>query len=280
VTIANTDQYDSWNGDSGHRWVANPDRRDRAIAPVADALFAAVHLASGERVLDIGCGCGATTLTAAGAVSPGGDAVGLDLSEPMLDVARQRASTAGNANVAFVQADAQTHPLSGDGYDVAISRFGTMFFADSGAAFTNIRKALRPGGRLCIATWQPLVANDWLTIPGAALLAYGSLPDASEGPGMFTQSDPADITSTLSAAGFDDINVVSVSVALDLGTDPADAADYLADSGPGRAVLATVPVADRPAALEAVRTVLADHVTSAGVQLGAAVWITTAQRRT
>ena len=277
--IANTDQYDAWNGDSGRRWVADPDRRDRVIAPVADALFAAAELTPGERVLDIGCGCGATTLTAAATVGPDGAAVGADLSGPMLAVARQRAANAAVANVEFVQTDAQTHAFGDGSFDIAVSRFGTMFFADPVAAFANIARTLRPGGRLCIATWQPLVANDWLTIPGAALLRFGTMPESGNGPGMFAQADPAVIDAVLSDGGFDAIEVTPSRVTLNVGADPTDAANYLADSGPGRAVLDTVPESDRPAALDAVRTVLADHLAPAGVELGGAVWITTARRR-
>lgn len=276
--VANTEQYDAWNGDSGRRWTADADGRDLVLAPVSDALLDAAALRVGERVLDVGCGCGATTLLAAAAVAPDGSALGVDLSEPMLAVARRRAAALTLDNIAFVQADAQTHSFD-ERFDIAVSRFGTMFFTDPAAAFANIAGSLRPDGRLCLATWQPLAANDWLTFPGAALLQFGSLPDAGEGgPGMFAQSEPAVITATLVDAGFDDIDVAPVQLRLTLGADPDAAADYLADSGPGRAVLETVAEADRPAALDAVRTVLADHVTPAGVELGAAIWLTTARR--
>lgn len=278
TTIANTDQYDAWNGDSGRRWVANPDRRDRVIAGVADVLFDAAELAPGERVLDVGCGCGATTLTAAEAVTPGGEVVGIDLSEPMLAVARRRADGAALTNVTFLQADAQVHPLAEAAFDVAVSRFGTMFFADPAAAFANIARGLRAGGRLCLATWQPLVANAWLTVPGAVLLSFGSMPEVGDGPGMFAQSDPAVIESVLTGAGFEGVEVVARSVPLTLGADPTEAAAHVADTGPGRAVMETVPAADRPAALDAVRAALAEHVTPAGVQLDGAIWVTTARR--
>jgi ubiquinone/menaquinone biosynthesis C-methylase UbiE len=250
--IANTDQYAAWNGDSGQRWIADADRRDRVMAPIADALLDTAHLAPGDRVLDIGCGCGATTLAAARAVAPTGEVHGVDLSAPMLDVAHQRAEAAGLTNVHLEQADAQTHQLPRGSFVVAISRFGTMFFADPGAAFANLAPTLQPGGRLCIATWQPLDANDWLAIPGTALLQYGSLPRTS-GPGMFSQSDPSDTTTTLGAAGFTAVEVTPIAVVLNLGTDPAEATGYLAGAGIGRAVLDTLPELDKPAALDAVR---------------------------
>ena len=277
TTAPNADQFDSWNGDSGQRWVATADRRDAVLAPVADLLLDHAAIQPGEAVLDVGCGCGATSLEAASATGPDGSVVGLDLSQPMLDVARRRAVEAGLPHVRFSQGDAQVHRLEPN-FDVAISRFGTMFFDDPVAAFTNLARHLCPGGRLCIATWQPLVANQWLTAPGAALLGYGALPkaDGPGTPGMFAQADPVSIRSMLSAAGLVGIDSTPWTVPLVLGTTIDDAVDHLADSGPGRAVLETVPEHQRGAVLAAVADVLADHHNDAGVTLDAAVWITTA----
>lgn len=276
--VANVDQCDVWNGDSGRRWVADHDRRDGVMEAVAEVLLGEAGLVAGESVLDVGCGCGATSIAAARAVTLAGTVVGIDLSAPMLQVARDRAELAGVTNVSFEFGDAQVHDMPVEAFDVAISRFGTMFFADPVAAFANIAGALRAGARLCIATWQPLAANDWLTIPGAALLPYGSPPAAGDGRGMFAQSDPAVIASTLAGSGFAAIAVEPVKVSLALGPDVDEAVDYLAATGVGRTVLETIPAADRPAALDAVRGVLADHVDDTGVHLDAALWITAATR--
>src|SRR5262249_30867109 len=140
--IANRDQFEAWNGDSGRRWVADPERRDRVIAEIGEILLGASRLVPGERVLDVGCGCGATTLAAARRVRPQGAAVGVDLSAPMLAVARDRARAEAAPNANFEQADAQTFAFDAAAFDVAISRFGTMFFADPTAAFLNIARAL------------------------------------------------------------------------------------------------------------------------------------------
>ncbi len=278
MTAPNQTERDAWNGESGQRWITDADGRDRVMTAVADTLLAAAQLHRGERVLDIGCGCGATTLAAARAVGPAGAVLGVDVSDPMLSVARQRVADAALDNVTLLQADAQTHPFVDDhGVDIAMSRFGTMFFDDPTAAFANIAGALRPGGRLCIATWQPLIANQWLTVPGGALLRYGSLPESGgPGPGMFAQSDPDTIHAFLTGAGFVDIEVRPVTVPLHLGADVDSATSHLAGTGVGRAVLATIPENQHPAALDAVRESLAEHLDHDGVHLDGAILLTTA----
>jgi SAM-dependent methyltransferase len=278
--MPNTDQHDAWNGDSGQRWVVDADRRDRILAPVADALLEAAHLTDGEAVVDIGCGCGATTLAAAQAVGPAGDVYGIDLSEAMLAVAQRRAEAAGLSIISLVQDDVQTHRFPAR-FDVAISRFGTMFFADQVAALANIRRGLLPGGRVCFASWQPLGANDWLAVPGAVLLRYGTPPDADAGSSsMFAQSDADSVTSTLHAAGYAEPQLEPAMLTLTLGSDVDDAVDYLAGTGPGRAALGAVPADRRSAALDAVRRALAHHAQADGVRLGAGIWLITARNPT
>jgi SAM-dependent methyltransferase len=281
MTIANTGQYDSWNGDSGHRWVARADERDAVLAPVGDVLLAAAALRPGASVLDIGCGCGATTLAAADAVGPTGSAVGLDLSEPMLDLARRRAQRRSAGHVTFTQSDAQVHQFEPAGVDVVVSRFGTMFFDDPVAAFTNIANALQPGGRLCLATWRPLADNEWLVAPGAVLLQHTNLPaGVADGPGMFAQADPEVVTDVLTTAGYRDVHLEPVDVTFDLGSSPEAAADYLADSGPGRLLLDSIPEGPaRDAALTDVQAHLQTKQRDGAVRLGAAIWIIEATRR-
>lgn len=275
---ANQTQRDAWNGDSGQRWVADSDSRDLAMADIATVLAHAADLRPGEHVVDIGCGCGATTLDAARAVTETGTVLGIDISEPMLTVARTRLAASGLTNVTLRQADAQTDPLPERADDAAISRFGTMFFDDPGAAFTNVARSLRPGGRLCITTWQPLGANDWLAVPGAALLRYGTLPEPGTAPGMFAQSDPALIGAVLTAAGFADIDATPVTVTMHLGADAVEATAYLTDTGIARTVLETIEPEHRDRAIEDVTAVLATYAGPTGVELGAGIWITTARR--
>jgi ubiquinone/menaquinone biosynthesis C-methylase UbiE len=278
MSLANQAHHDAWNGDSGHRWAADAERRDEVLAPVADALFTAVELRLGEAVLDLGCGCGVTTIAAADAVAPG-DVVGIDLSAPMLALARARG---GDRDVTFVQADAQTHRFGPARFDVAISRFGTMFFDDPVAAFANVGSALRSGARLCLSTWQPLEANDWLLVPGAALLRYGQLPATAtgSGPGMFAQSSPDIVERVLTAAGWTAVHVQPTTVTLRLGGDAHEATEYLASTGIARAVLDTIPGERREEAIEAVTDALARHQSTDGVMLAAGIHLVTADRGT
>nr|WP_062339332.1 class I SAM-dependent methyltransferase [Herbidospora sakaeratensis] len=264
-----------WNDDDGERWAADADRRDRVLASVGETLLTAAGLRPGERVLDVGCGCGATTLQAARQVAPGGTATGLDVSAPMLRVARARQESGGPANARFVHADAETHTPPGP-FDVVISRFGTMFFTDPARAFTAMAGGLVPGGRLVLATWQPPDANPWLTVPGTAILRHAAAPVDLRGRSMFSQSDPAVVERLLTRAGFGHVHLDGVRVPLHVGAEVADAAEYLAGTGPVRAQLAAVADAGRDAALGDLRAALAEHAGPGGVRLDAAIWIVTA----
>ncbi|HVT22902.1 MAG TPA: class I SAM-dependent methyltransferase [Mycobacteriales bacterium] len=271
----NATQRNDWNTESGLRWAADADRRDRVLVPVLEMLLDAAGLRPGEDVLDVGCGCGTATLGAA-ARSRGGTALGVDISHPMLEVARARAS--GVEGVTFLEADAQTCDFD-QSFDLVISRFGTMFFDDARGAFRNVRRAVRGGGRLCIATWQSLDANEWLRLPGAVLGRYAELP-AGHGTDaeMFSQAEPAAVEAMLSAAGWRDIRIDAVAVDLPFGRDVDDAVDYLATTGPGRRILQEIEVSDHPAALAAVAVALQDYLRDGMVRLSAGINIVHARR--
>jgi SAM-dependent methyltransferase len=223
----NAEQAQRWNGESGRRWVTHRKRHQAEHQNLVPRLFEAVAIAPGERVLDVGCGCGATTIAAARAAldlaRPGGRAVGVDLSAPMLTEARRLAGQAGAGNVAFVRADAQACPLRRESCDVMISSFGVMFFADPAAAFTSIAAALRPGGRLAFLCWRPDTENEVFAIPQRAFnaIAPGSVPARDD---LF--ADPERLSRLLAAAGWTGIQADPVTQPAWIGSDVEDVIGY------------------------------------------------------
>ena len=277
MSIVNTAQAEHWNtGDGVAHWITNQARYDRMHAPFTALILDAAALRPGGNVLDVGCGCGGTTLAAARLVAPG-QAVGLDLSGPMLARARAGAAEAGLANAVFQQGDAQVHQLEPGTFGTVISRFGVMFFADPVAAFANIRSATRPGGRLVFACWQPLAANQWLLVPGAALAEHLPPPDPApaDGPGMFAFADPDRLRPILAAAGWRDIEITSehASILVGGGGSVDDAIEFLRTATMGRTMLAGADAATADRALASLRAALTPYADADGVHLGAAVWL-------
>jgi SAM-dependent methyltransferase len=272
-----SDPIQYWNGPAGLRWVTAQEQLDRLLAPFQEALLAHARPAPGERAVDVGCGCGATTLAVAAAVAPGGAALGLDVSAPMLARARERA--VGLAAATFVEADAATHRLDPPA-DLLVSRFGVMFFADPGAAIANLLRLLQPGGRLAFVCWRALEENPWASIPFAA--ASGALgvaaPLDAEGPGPFAFADAARVRRLLQAAGFEAITVDPVDREMVLGSDLEEAVTFASFGGPTARLLAGVDEASRARAEGAVREALAPHARAGGVALGGAAWLVGARR--
>lgn len=254
VDPSNVDQLGYWDGDSGAYWARRADRFEEGVADYD--FVAATGIAPGDRVLDVGCGSGNTTLAAA---RLGAHALGVDLSSPMLELARTR--SAGVPNVRFEQADAQTHPF--DEVDVVISRSGVMFFGDPESAFTNLARALRPGGRLVLMTWQPVSANEWMrTIRAALGMAEEKTPSGF--------ADPAWIRDLLTKTGFHDIRIESRTADMYLGTDPDDATEFVT----GQFAPAIAKLAEPARAVEALRAAFATHQTRDGIRYGSAAWFT------
>jgi SAM-dependent methyltransferase len=278
MDIANTAQAEHWNsGEDLAYWLDNQARFDRMLEPFTALILQAATPRPGSHVLDVGCGCGATTLAAARLSLPG-EAVGLDLSGPMLGRARARAEAAGLGNAVFEQGDAQVHHLEPARFDTVISRFGMMFFADPVAAFTNIRSATRPVGRLVFVCWQPLADNQWLLVPGAALAEHvPPLPalQPADGPGMFAFADPDRLRQILSAAGWQDIEITSERVPMLVGGGGSvdDAVGFLRTGSMGRTMLAGADADTVDRAVASLRAALTPYADSDGVRLGAAVWL-------
>jgi SAM-dependent methyltransferase len=276
VHSSNAEQLRAWDGDEGAYWAGHADYFDRSVAAYHKTLLASAAITSTDRVLDVGCGTGQTTRDAARAAA-GGSALGVDLSARMLDHARRRAAEEGVTNASFQQVDAQIHPFSPEGFDVAISRTGAMFFGDHTAAFTNIGRATVPGGRLVLVVWQPLAANAWIREISGALAAGRDRPaPPSDAPGPFALSDPARVRTILTVAGFADIEVEGTEAGLWFGTDAEDAHRFVL--GLMGWMLEGLDDAGRGRAVDALRATMAAHETSDGVVFGSAAWTIRATR--
>jgi len=274
----NEEQRQRWNGMDGDYWVRQQDRLDRTLAPVLRPLLAFAAPRSGSTVIDVGCGCGATTIELARAVGPSGRVIGLDISQPMLELAKARLSEFENATCML--GDAADLPLDGLNAELIVSRFGVMFFGDPVAAFTNLRTGLAPGGRVRFACWRPVNENPWLQIPLHA--AYEHVPrlpkPEPEEPGPFAFADTARVTRILTSAGFTAPTFTPLDLQLDIasGGTLEDAVMQSSQMGPTKRALADQPDEIRAAALEAIRRALTPYASSSGVTLPAAVWLVAA----
>jgi SAM-dependent methyltransferase len=217
---ANAAQRRYWNTVAGPRWVAAPGFRERRNQESLALLVARLGLAGGERVLEIGCGTGALTLPVAAAVGGQGRVVAVDISEPMLGAARQRVAESGLANVTLRLGDAQVFDFEPAAFDVATSRMGVMFFADPTAAFRNILRALKPGGRLVFACWAPLSENPhWLLTHDIAVGHLGApAPRPPHEPGPHAFGDPIYLEDVLTKAGFSQVAVERAHPTVHAGT--------------------------------------------------------------
>lgn len=271
----NAQQSIYWNESAGPTWADLHAPLDNQLAPLGRAAMAALALRAGERVLDVGCGSGQTTFELARAVAPDGEVVGVDISRTLLDVARRRRE--GAPGLHFVEADAQTYPFEAGHFDAVFSRFGVMFFADPAAAFANLRRALKPGGRLAFVCWRPPAENPIMSLPMAAALAHidnPSPPPEPGAPGPFAFADPERVKTILAAGGFHDVAVTAHDE--DIGAGDLETTLSLAlKVGPLGALLRENP-GQRDAAVAAVRAALAPHDGPNGVRLGSATWIVTA----
>lgn len=268
-----------WDGEEGDDWALNEERYNAAVARFDAPLFEAADITLGDAVLDLGCGCGVTTREAARRARAG-YALGVDLSARMLERAREGARREGIDNVEFVQADAQIHTFRAQSFDVVISRFGAMFFADRAGAFANIARALRGGGRLVLLGWQELGRNAWMTAIREALAQGRTLPQPVPGqPGPFGLGDADGVRRTLADAGFDSPTASAFTAPVWLGADADDATAFVGGMGMTRGLLADLDENASAVALDGLRASLARHATPNGVLLEGAAWVITAQRQ-
>ncbi len=277
----NAAQVRYWNEVVGNRWVSYTDELDSLVGPFGDAVIDAAGLEPGQSVLDVGCGCGSSTIAAARRVLPGGEVLGVDVSLPMLAAARGRAAAAGVTNVRFQNGDAQSHEFGSGRYDAVISRFGVMFFADPDAAFANFAAALRRGGRLACVTWQSAGRNPWMLVPALAAAAHLPLPSPPPpgAPGPFSLDDPDRVRELVRGAGLVDIAVVPLERSLRVPASGVDeAVDIVLRIGPLGDAFAEADAETRGAVKGAVREDLLPFLVGRGVEMPGAAWLVTGTR--
>jgi SAM-dependent methyltransferase len=281
---ANAQQIAYWNEGAGDLWVRLQERLDAQLDGIGEHVLEAAGLGLGDRVLDVGCGCGASALAAARRVAPDGRVLGADISGPMLARARERAAESGLDVLAFVQADAQTHDFDAGAFDAIVSRFGVMFFDAPERAFANLRRALVAGGRLAFVCWQPLGRNPWMAAPLAAIAPHlPSLPPLPEpdAPGPFAFADPERVRGLLAAGGFESLAVEPLEGTLSVGGagTAEEAGAFAIEMGPAGRALREMGADEtvRRRAAEAAARALEPWVGEAGLAVPYAAWRVTAR---
>jgi len=276
--MSDNPQVTVWNETVGGVWVEHADHFDAMLQPFGDAVLAQLHVAQHERVVDVGCGTGATTVHLA---SVAADVLGVDVSVPMLATARQRAAATRSTNVRFAESDVEAAPFADAEFDVVFSRFGVMFFPDPVRAFTHIRQALVPGGRLGFVCFADMGDNPFMRVPVMAAAAHLPMPPmpGPTAPGPFSLADDQRTARILAAAGFSDVTILPGPDSVTLGPahDLAGVARRAVEQNPmsGAGMVAATPAA-REAAVAAATEALAAHIADGNVVLGARTWVVTA----
>jgi len=275
----NTEQSAYWNDVGGPKWVRYQEMLDRQLDAIGRLVMESAAVADGESVLDVGCGCGSTSLQLAERVSNRGSVLGIDISKPMLGWARERAMKGHVTNVTFTHADAQTRMFRPE-FDLIYSRFGVMFFEDPSAAFANLHHAMKKKGRVAFACWQAIQRNPWLGVPLMAAMKHITieLPATPDAPGPFAFADPERVKRVLGDGGFRDVRIEGrdVSIALGGGSSLDEATKLVMDLGPLARVMADAPTDKRILVEQEVRTAISGFMTPDGVKMPGAIWLVTA----
>lgn len=268
---SNAAQVGAWDGDEGAFWTAQARRFDETLVNLHAPFLAAAAIRETDDVLDVGCGNGQTTRDVA-RIATHGSALGVDLSAQMLALAHSIATEEGLGNVEFRHADAQIYPFETGAFDAVISRMGSMFFGDAVAAFTNLRRALRPQGQLTLLTWQGVSANEWLTEFRSAMAVGRDLPSPPpEAPSPFALGDPSRVRAILGAAGFADVTLQALHEPINFGPDADDAYDFVRELSSW--MLNGLNHDERDAALGALRHTIVEHTNDHGVSYQSAAWL-------
>jgi SAM-dependent methyltransferase len=272
----NAEQSEAWNGASGRHFIEQRERHERMRGGLTARLLAAAQIQDGENVLDIGCGCGDATILAARAAGSG-RALGADLSGIQVAEARRLAAAAGVTNARFEVADVQVHPFPAGNFDVVLSNFGVMFFDDPAAAFANLRKALRRGGRLAFLCWRARDENPFFTIGFAEAAAVLGLRELTGPAAAFSLADSGRVGTLLSGAGFGGIEFAKADEPMLIGSDVADVLEYERVSPGATEILAGLSPAQAAELARQVRDDLVAYASPDGVIMPGAAWLVTAQ---
>jgi SAM-dependent methyltransferase len=275
----NADQIAYWNGPGGQHWADRQQAQDIVLGPVSDVLIDRARAATGERVVDVGCGCGAIAIALGQQVGPTGHVLGVDISAPML--ARARQLLPPGLPVEFALADATVYPFVPASFDLMVSRFGVMFFAEPARSFANLRRALRPSGRLAFACWRDPRENPFFMAPLQAVYKHvPKLPRPEpEDPGPFSFASEERVRRILGEAGFQGIEMEPCNLALDVavGRGLDVAVQSALEIGPAARALAEQPPDVVAAATHSIREALAVYLSGPSVPLPASIWIVTAR---
>lgn len=282
--MSNAEQVAYWNGEAGRKWAQNDAMMAQMLAPVAQDLLQHARIEGARRVLDVGCGGGSETLMVAKHLGPQATVLGVDISAPLLAVARERARAAGSdgQQVEFLEADASVYAFPPASFDLLFSRFGVMFFDEPTAAFTNLHQALKSDARLAFSCWQPLQENPWAMIPLQAAFQHVPPPEPTppHAPGPFAFADADYIRSVLEGAGFSDVGITPHAITMAWGRedDLATTARDMLNMGPVSRLLQDCDPALRETVSAAATEAMAPWFSAGKIRLPGAVWLVTARK--
>lgn len=280
--LVNTDMKEFWNGEGGEKWVRFQESIDAHLLPFGQEAIVAAALGDGESVLDIGCGSGDTTLQLARCVGQDGRVLGVDISEPILELAKNKSISTNQSNVRFEQGDAQIFRFEAESFDVIFSRFGVMFFDDPVAAFKNLHRALKSNGKIAFVCWQSAQNNEWITFPLTVVANHVSLPAplSEDEPGPMSFATPEKVHRILAAAGFSNIEINAFSEPFTVGNSIEASVAFLTQLSPVGGAIGKSSADDtiKSQITADLLDALVPYDTDYGVIMGAATWIVTANK--
>ena len=274
----NANQAKNWRGRDGARWARHKAPHDAMLAPLTEKAFDAVRFTPGQRVLDLGCGSGTTTFEIARSIAPSGFVFGIDFSDTLLALGREQAAAEPELNIKFESSDVETHNFEVANFDVAFSRMGVMFFSNPASAFTNVHRAMTPGGRLAFVCWRKVRANTWASVTLDIARHHVEMPPrpGPEDPGPYSFRDPERVHRILTEAGWSDVKVKELDADAYMGADLDEALANCLTMGPVANQILAAPENKRAAIVAELRSVLPEYATERGVIMHAATWFVTA----